>query len=370
MEEIRLPTRQELLDSESDLLVEDGWMDVDIGDNLLDVSKSINRPDFTLSYNGVGFAPLSSIHAITGKKKNGKTMTETLLMVALLRGEYMGLKCELPFEPSVLFIDTEMEQDYSLMVARRVHHMCGWPYKQKNPRFNVLWLRSEESSKERWKKVLKAIYTFRPTVVFLDGIRDVIDDINDGVESYKLITKIMKTATYYGCSIWNALHENQGTDKMRGWTGTELGNKVSDTFETQKTKEPGNVYFTVRQIDARGRDVDDFIFTVKDDETKFGLPVIADSKTPAGPSLYDSFKAFMAGLMLNTRDMRAKTVSHFHINESEARDLMESAANEGILIKEQKQGSKTINWSLNKSYTPDDGSKPFDMGNDTQDAPF
>lgn len=83
--------------------------------------------------------------------------------------------------------------------------------------------------------------------------------------------------------IWNALHQNprmnsDGEDsKMRGWAGTELGNKVSDTFISIKSKTVNGVTFTVKQQDARGKDVDDWKFEVTEDAGSLGVPKIIDN---------------------------------------------------------------------------------------------
>lgn len=273
------------LTEEPEFLKKLHWWGADIDGNLLDVKKDIQRPLYTLSYNGVPFAPLGAIHALTGQKKNGKTMAETLLMTAILKGDMGGLRYELNGEvvlPSVLYVDTEMEEDNSLMVARRVHHVMGWPYQQPSDRFRVLWLRGVDDVAERWRKTIKAIWTYRPTVVFLDGIRDVIGDFNDSEESSQLVYQCMQVATEFRCSLWCVLHENPGSDKMRGHLGTELGNKISDTFVVKKTKGASGVFFTVSQIDARGKDVDDFKFEVKDDDVRFGIPTLVGQDEGTG----------------------------------------------------------------------------------------
>ena len=83
--------------------------------------------------------------------------------------------------------------------------------------------------------------------------------------------------------IWNALHQNprmnsDGEDsKMRGWAGTELGNKVSDTFISIKSKTANGVTFTVKQQDARGKDVDDWKYEITDDAGSLGIPRIISS---------------------------------------------------------------------------------------------
>ena len=64
---------------------------------------------------------------------------------------------------------------------------------------------------------------------------------------------------------------------MRGWIGTELGNKVSDTLISIKTKTASGVSFTVKQQDARGKDIDDWKFEVTDDAGNLGVPRITSN---------------------------------------------------------------------------------------------
>jgi hypothetical protein len=74
----------------------------------------------------------------------------------------------------------------------------------------------------------------------------------------------------------NPRPSNDDESKMRGHLGTELGNKVSDTFISSKKKDAGSgqVTFTVKQQDARGKDVDDWTFEVCDDAGGLGIPKI------------------------------------------------------------------------------------------------
>jgi hypothetical protein len=65
--------------------------------------------------------------------------------------------------------------------------------------------------------------------------------------------------------------------KMRGWAGTELGNKVSDTLISIKSKTQNGVTFTVKQQDARDKDIDDWKFEITDDAGNLGIPRIITS---------------------------------------------------------------------------------------------
>ena len=64
---------------------------------------------------------------------------------------------------------------------------------------------------------------------------------------------------------------------MRGWIGTELGNKVSDTLISIKTKTASGVTFTVKQQDARDKDLDDWKFEITEDAGNLGVPRIISS---------------------------------------------------------------------------------------------
>lgn len=258
-----------------DFLKELDWESVDLADNWFDPTEADIPRKYTLSWRGVRFAPIGGIHGLTGQPGHGKTFTFTQLMVALLAGEYQGLRCELD-DPntSVLYIDTEMERVNTQLVIRRVYNMMGWPQRTPQDRFRVLWLREEIKAEDRWRKVLKAIWEMKPTAVFLDGLIDVIGDFNNNIECQKIIYQCMAVASHYGISMWCLLHLNPGSDKMVGHVGSFLERKATDVLKTKKDKDAGFVRFTVTQNKARARDLDDWSFRIEDDEQHYGHPVI------------------------------------------------------------------------------------------------
>lgn len=269
----------------------------------LDPTIEYPEPHYLFEYHGTGFSPLGGIQAITGQKKNGKTFVLAQLMAAALGcntdrvGEYLpGLKVRestieyMGHEPRVLYCDTEMERLNSAKVLRRVHWLCGLDMKTPSDRFAVLWLRevpktdTETCNHERWRLIKSAIDVWHPDIVFVDGLRDLVNDFNSNEEASVIINEMMSLASQKEMCIWNVLHFNPrpGNDdesKMRGHLGTELGNKVSDTFVSIKKKDAttGEVTFTVKQNDARGKDVDDWKFKVTDDAGGLGIPRIIDS---------------------------------------------------------------------------------------------
>jgi hypothetical protein len=172
-----------------------------------------------------------------------------------------------------------------------VHWLCGWQMDMPCERFHVLWLRSvvdvkddkgnvkEKAHQKRYRLIRQAIDILKPDAVFIDGIRDIIGNFNDNEESAALVSDLMALAEERQICIWNTLHmnprlKNDDESKMRGHLGTELGNKVTDTLVCIKHKndKTGEVYFTVKQDDARGKDMEDWEFVVTGAAGALGVP--------------------------------------------------------------------------------------------------
>jgi archaellum biogenesis ATPase FlaH len=282
---------------------------------LLDPREDYPEPYSILEFNGVPFSKVGGLAAISGQKKNGKSFVLTQLMAAILGNGSERVQTYLPgltvpertieyigHLPNVLYIDTEMEKLNTAKVLRRVHWLCGWEMRTPNERFNVLRLTNmpKDSDKQayvqRFDMIRLAIDLIRPDVMFVDGLRDLLASINDEESITKTLDYFSGVAEESKMSIWMALHQNPNRKndedglKMRGWAGTELGNKVSDTLVSIKTKTANGVTFTVKQQDARDKDIDDWKFEVTDDAGKLGIPKITSNGggSKSKPIEYDS----------------------------------------------------------------------------------
>lgn len=282
---------------------------------LLDPREDYPEPYSILEFNGVPFSKVGGLAAISGQKKNGKSFVLTQLMAAILGNGSERVQTYLPgltvpertieyigHPPNVLYIDTEMEKLNTAKVLRRVHWLCGWEMRTPNERFNVLRLTNmpKDSDKQayvqRFDMIKLAIDVIQPDVMFVDGLRDLLASINDEESITNTLDYFSGVAEDRKMSIWMALHQNPNRKndedglKMRGWAGTELGNKVSDTLVSFKTKTANGVTFTVKQQDARDKDIDDWKFEVTDDAGKLGIPKIISNGggSKSKPIEYDS----------------------------------------------------------------------------------
>jgi len=333
---------------EEDLFLDDvQWMDVELDKNWLDPTEHYVRPKYTLSYKGVPFAPLGGIHGLTGQPGHGKTFTFTQLMVAILKGEWYDLRYELRREipePKVLYIDTEMEKGNTQLVMLRVYQMMDWPAYTQQDRFKILWLREEVKAEDRWKKTLKAIHDMKPTVVFLDGLIDVVGDFNDNKECQTIIYQCMKTASHYGISMWCLLHENPGSEKMVGHAGSFLERKATDVLKTKKDKGATDVIFSVEQKKARSRDLDKWQFVIDDDEKHYGHPRILSTEPVKKdqPGVMTKEDIMNAVSCIGTEQnvsftkLRDKVRNHVGVGSDKAREIIYRATQLGILIENNK----------------------------------
>ena len=296
---IPLPGEQDVKPQAPDFLKADEWFDIDISGDLLDFAEPYRPPRYTMERDGVPFADVGELHIISGKPGHGKTGLMSQLMATCLCGQHGntrrrdvyhlvrqpdGLQTEEMVDVRVLYIDTEQGKDDTIAIKNRVCSMAGIDYTKPTQQFTILRLRDTELAQDRWRKILKAIHTVRPTDIFLDGMLDIVKDYNDQTECQPIVRRCMMTATEYDASLWAVLHENPLVDKLVGVLGSITQRKVSEIFTVQKVKQCDlkanekrpdlpDIYFRVKQVKARGRDVSDWLFEYVTNAGGWGQPV-------------------------------------------------------------------------------------------------
>ncbi|MCR5366557.1 MAG: AAA family ATPase [Prevotella sp.] len=284
-----------------DLLQERKWFGTDTTGLLLDFSMPYTPPKWTLSHNGISFAKRGDLHIVGGKAGHGKTAFMSQIMAAILCGRFGGMQCEIQGDgPTVLYIDTEQSIDDTIAIKNRVCTLAnldigtGLPVdnyqrppetRWERPRFAVARLRDTTKAEDRYKQILQLMWDINPTVVFIDGLLDIVNDYNDQTECSEIIRELMAFSTAKNMSMWCVLHENPMTDKLVGSLGSIAERKVTEVFIIRKHKGPQhdkqfqgmpNVFFEIKQTKARGKDQEDWYFTVEDRALGWGVPVEID----------------------------------------------------------------------------------------------
>ena len=204
--------------------------------HLIDASADIPEPVPILSRYGSVIASEGNISAVVGQAKSKKTFLCTALVGALLReggATSFGIK---PSKSLVLWVDTEQSANHVLKVIQRMQRIAGVDPTQPYELLKVLTLREIEP-KERFNILRDAIAYYRPRLVVVDGISDLMYNSNCIEESDAVVGEFMTLSTEYKCHIMSVLHTNPNSDKARGHIGSTLQRKVETMIYVRKCGE-------------------------------------------------------------------------------------------------------------------------------------
>ena len=210
--------------------------------------KQLKPMEFLFHLYGKPCFPRRELVAITGKAKSGKTFVTSMLMACCQSRDVLAFQ-RIGDEPfRVLWYDTEQsdESTQDILKNRIIRLLNNTNTNLTNPTNNSCNLWSEKSIdvfnvrgvawKERRDLLREAVTRCKPDLVIVDGIRDLVNDINDGVLAQEVMEELMHLATEHNCCIVCVLHQNKsGEDhNLRGWIGTELMNKAFEVYSCEK----------------------------------------------------------------------------------------------------------------------------------------
>ena len=200
--------------------------------------SEIQPKEYTMEFLGRPCFPRKDLSVFAGVAKTGKTFVTSMLMAAATTSEdepsVLALK-RIRKEPlKVMWYDTEqsLETTKEIMV-KRIAKMVGGTFP--DTQFFVFNVRAM-TSEERNKMLGVAIESYRPDIVIVDGIADLLADINDGPKAIELISELLRLADKNNCNITVNIHLNRSGEKsnLRGWLGSMLLQKAFEVFNCAK----------------------------------------------------------------------------------------------------------------------------------------
>ena len=196
--------------------------------HILDLSLPTNEPKFMFSVGGVPTIPQGELIGIKGRAKMGKSQFEYFLIAVMLAGVSRGSVKPLADRYKILLFDTEQSQASLKKCCQRALNFAGLPSDKNNECFLPFFMRPL-SIEERRKVIADAVEAEKPDIVFIDGVRDLLQDFNSLDQSNDLIQWLLSLTAEHGCTIVSVLHQNKAKDdgNMRGHLGTELLNKLN-----------------------------------------------------------------------------------------------------------------------------------------------
>ena len=219
--------------------------------------------------------PRGELVALTGKAKSGKTFVSSILMALSFRSQVLSIERIEPERLHVIWYDTEQSEESTQdILCNRIIPMTGIAREQFPMHLMDVFNVRPDAYDERLPMLESAVRHYHPDLVILDGIRDLVADINDGVVAQDCIERLMHLASEVRCCIVCILHQNKSTEdrNLRGWIGTELKNKAFEVYECCKSSER---IFAWGQTDTRKYDIlDQLKFAVSDE----GIPYLCSEE--------------------------------------------------------------------------------------------
>ena len=108
-------------------------------------------------------------------------------------------------------------------------------------------------------------------LVIIDGIADLVGDVNNLEESNRCIQKLMEWSQKFNCHIVCVIHSNFGSDKPTGHLGSFL-EKKSETQIQLEANTVNKEWVTVKCKRSRGYAFETFSFTVNE----YGIPSVVE----------------------------------------------------------------------------------------------
>lgn len=230
--------------------------------------------DFLMRMFGKPCFPRRDLSAVTGLEKCGKTFFTSMLMACCAQKDVLQLE-RISDEPlKVLWYDTEQSrQSTQGILTDRVIRMARQLSDKPLPtdiesRFFAFNVRSC-TCKERMDYLVAGIEAYKPDLVIVDNVSDLLPSINDPEASIRVIDQLMQLASEYNCNITVVIHLNRSGEKrnLRGWLGTEILHKTFEAYYCEQIEKTD--VFSVEQTLTRKYRVPETLYYRIDDN---GLP--------------------------------------------------------------------------------------------------
>lgn len=336
--------------------------------SLIHVTDEFALPPVVLQVDEAIIGTLGNFSVSTGKAKAKKTFNvSAIVAAALVNGQVLEYQASFPeSKRTILYFDTEQSPYHCQLVMQRILKLAKLPI-DRAEHLKFSHLRAIADPNERREIIRYAIYhTPNVGLVVIDGIRDLMLDINNSTEATKLVGDLMQWTSEQNIHIQTVLHLNKGDDNARGHIGTELNNKAETVLQIMKDNTLPDRNIVAPAI-IRSKPFNKFAFRLKEMEDEICIPEIdtsykdADSKphrysyheisdTEHRKALTQAFSLRevlpYGELIVALKKVYAEVVGQSY-GQTKLKELLQFLLNKGIVVKEERG-----KYRLNKDHQP------------------
>lgn len=231
-------------------------------------------------------ATFGNFSASTGKAKSKKTFNiSAMVAAAVTNTTILNYRANLPEgKRNILYFDTEQSKFHCHNVLERIYKLSGLSFHRDDPRI-MFWGLREYTPTLRIALIDYALRKYEGVgLVIIDGLRDLMYDINNGKEATDVMTILMAWTSVYDLHIHTVLHLNKNDNNPRGHIGTELENKAETVLIISKNTQ-NNSISEVRPMHMRDKEFRTFAFHIDDDkmpvlDTNYSVTVVKSREKP------------------------------------------------------------------------------------------
>jgi len=190
---------------------------------------------------GVEIAHSGNLVTIAAAVKSGKSSVIAAMLASLMGGEdgdYLGFEGINPDGHIVLHFDTEQSRgDHYQMMIRALRRADTSPPPSWFRSYSLTLFDPNERRTAICALARAASESGKLHSIFIDGVADMVFDVNEVGEACALVTELHQLASETNCVIIMALHHNPGGVKMRGHLGSQVERKSESVLVLCKDGE-------------------------------------------------------------------------------------------------------------------------------------
>lgn len=223
---------------------------------------SIGEHQYKGNYYPTTAMTAGSFSVIAAPSKSKKTLFKTQLCATYIGGNaayrFPLLRTHRNSDEYILDFDTEQSEYYAQRTFKGVAEVVGTIYPQYLT-FKICHLTADErvafidKALERYKGKMK--------MVFIDGIADLMNDVNNLEWSNQIVHKLIKWADQYKIHICTIIHVAYGVTKATGHLGSAVTKKAETVFLLKPDENNKDIVEVIPQY-TRGYPFESFKFMV------------------------------------------------------------------------------------------------------------
>lgn len=254
----------------------------------LDIFENVPPPPVAIIIGESPSCTFGNFSAAVGSAKSKKTFNGSAIVAAAVSGRnilcYKG--CLPANQCNILYFDTEQSKYHALKVFKRIAKLSGMSDAEVGRSVTFCALR-KYSVDDRMAIIEKLIYeTENVGLVIIDGVRDLLFDINSPKEATDVVNKLMKWTEERNFHLHTIIHQNKNDNNARGHIGTEIINKAETILKIEKVKNQD--YSTVEAGATRDIAFSTFAFRINEQ----GLPEVVEDFEQSSPANDPKWKPF------------------------------------------------------------------------------